>query len=955
MKLYQKVLMAIAILITLVAVPVRYNEYLERTRSSIVVKNEVNLKQDEQKALQQSPKEEQPILEKQDVSEEKEISSTKQKEQPKQEKQKRENNKIKSDRSKINEKTNSIKVKEDTNIEQPKEETKGEKVESMGLKEDVKGAVFSAMGTAPTISVVEGDGESYLTNRLSGVLVKVKYPGDGTKTIKIGSEAEKEVSKSDKDYQYVLRVASNETITAKNGNVPASYNVDNIVKIDTGCKAGTEGYVKSKTYYSAILGGIITNSKGVEFTTTNTKELGIRYWRDEDEMVTDEVQESQEIYTVSTTSLTPTTSGKGVVSNSDGTIKFELKATSLKENSTYYMQAYMINSKGEILLGDVKEFSTLGHGIGLYGLYYSGSSDTTPKLIKQETNDRMTVNVGGVGQFKKVRWMGEIAPLNSGLMKFKITSDANVTINIVNGENESLTVSSSATDKTVTTSKIYELGKKYPIEIIATKSSNISNVRVEWQEDLTYQEIHKEQLYPKEYVKMESAVINSKGTDGQEVFKTTGEYIKKKVITNGQVIKTFSLNTDSTVATITKMDNSNLNVTIDGTISDGHAKLEAWLVYKDTKVIEPLTENVQSINYNTKKVTLKDNSIWNLYEEVEVVGRIMILSSSKEYTDVYDLGRYITNAANRRIIDEYSTNTKTYKATELYRADPVDNTYILNVYDTTATDGSIEYNKAYREALIRYSDMEKLVEDSKPVDRWNLGIGETRLYSIVPIRLVLSFDGDDSFDMQNPVIRINKNLFKNKLCTTADTVFKLSMPTDARDSGTTNKITSLYYGDWRYMGETSQKATVSNSNTYQENNSIAGTGTSANPNTNVNSAKGGTITIEEETNTFKITLNNYKARKVVSSGSKIGTGNVSQINNNIVVNVLLRADSINNQTSDEVFATTAVTNRILNNAYRTYTKASVEGLKENSGSFTTATQIKNIPIEIKIKEQVSFE
>ena len=483
------------------------------------------------------------------------------------------------------------------------------------------------------------------------------------------------------------------------------------------------------------------------------------------------------------------------------------------------------------------------------------------------------------------------------------------------------------TDKEKSTSKIYELGKRYPIEITASDTSD-KEVKVEWLEDHVYQEIHKEQLYPKEYVKMESAVVNTTGTNAQEIEQSTGEYINKKVITNGQVLKKFVLNNTNTTATITKMDNTTENITIDGSITDGHGKLEGWLVYKNNKVMEPITENVSSIDYDTKTVTFKDGSTWGLYTDVEIVGRLMKYSSKTEYEKVYDLGRYITDANNRKLSDE-----GIFESSQLYRADEVDNTYVMNVYTplNETQEASTKFNTACKEALSRYSTMERFVEDSKDVSRWNLGIGEARLYSIVPIRIMLSFDGDSSFDMKNPVIYIDKNLYKNKLCTTGDNVFKLSMPTDARDSGTSTKITSLYYGDWRYFGNE-----IGSTSTYQENTRVT------NSSGNVDSSKGGTVTIEEDANGFKITLNGYTANNAVLD---------AKTNNNIMVNVLLRVDSITNNTSKEIFDTNAVKDRLLNYSYRTYTKAKVLSL--NSGSIETS--IMEIPIEMKIKEQVSFE
>lgn len=781
------------------------------------------------------------------------------------------------------------------------ENSKGQAVESMGVREDV-GGIYSAFAVEPTITVIPNDGSSYLTNKDEGVLVAVKYTGSGEKKIKIGDAAEKTLSTTatqNSDYQYILRVKDNVSITATTGSSTATKDINNFVKISTGCDMGTEGYVKDKTYYSAVLGATISNSQSTSFTSTNTKEVGIRYWRGDMDT---------EIYTVNTSNITA--GSTGIISNSGGTLKYELQASSLKGNTTYYMQAYMVNSANEILLGDIKEFSTLklpgvATGRGLYGLYYANNGDTTPKLIKHETGDRMTVSVPS--GYSKVRWLGEISPLNSGTIKFRVTSAGGGTIKI-NGE----TLSFGSGTQEIRTSEIYEIEKNYPIEIIANSTSN-KLFKLEWLEDLNYQEIHKEQLYAKEYVKMVSAVINSKGTDSQETNLSTGENINKKVITNGRVLNKISFNgtltTAPTQATITKTAGGSETFNITGSKT---ANVEAWLVYLHNQVIEPLTENVKEIDYTTNKVTLKSGSVWDLYTDVVVVGRIMKLSDRK----VYDLGRYITNATNRKLSDG-----KTLSEEQLYKADEVDNTYILNIYD------GLETNEAYQEILNEYSTMERFVEDSKDVGRWNLGIGEARLFSVVPLRILLSFDGDSTFDMKNPVIQIPKKLYRNKECTTADTVFKLSMPTDARDSGSTNKITSLYYGDWRYFG-------TSGSTGYKENSTVA------NSSGTLDSAKGGTVSIEETDTHFNITLNGYTATNTLQSEKE---------NNNIMLNVLLRVDSIDNKTSNEVFS--GIADKLLNNSYRTYMNAKV--LNTNSSGITT--KVGEIPIEMKIKEQVSFE
>ena len=137
-----------------------------------------------------------------------------------------------------------------------------------------------------------------------------------------------------------------------------------------------------------------------------------------------------------------------------------------------------------------------------------------------------------------------------------------------------------------------------------------------------------------------------------------------------------------------------------------------------------------------------------MYGDVNIVGRAIVTknSSGSDVYDVYDLGRYINGSV---LSDNKSKG-------DVYRVDEVDTTYILDLYN------KLGESKEYQNVLEQYSTMERLVEDSKPVkDKWNTGIGDARLFSEIPIRLLLSFDGDTSFTMSEPIIKISKSLLTN--------------------------------------------------------------------------------------------------------------------------------------------------------------------------------------------------
>ncbi len=779
--------------------------------------------------------------------------------------------------------------KEDVVIEEePKIESsvskRGEKLEAQsfdGYLEESKGVMYNAL-SSDTITVKQGN--NYLTNK--SVLVEIK--GSNTSNIKIGND-NIAVSNGSGAYSYVCKVSDNLTIQAGS----ASKQINNIVTISTGVDGGESGkrYVKDKTSTTAVLGGKIYSSAGITLSSSNIREHGVRYWRSDME---------DEIYTVKTTS----------VGSASGTLKYEVKATSLKENTTYYMQAYMINTAGEVLLGDVKEFATRGQGIGLYGLYYEGNS-STPKVIKQETNPIMSFeNLSR----DRVKWVGEIVPVNNGVMHLRVTcSNATGTIKISNKTRNiytSSTVDSTVdnfsvdrvTNKELITNNIYEAGKRYPI-VMDFSPANSGAIKIEWLEDGEYREIPKTQLYPKEYTKIMSAVINTKGTDEQRINKTSGKLVGKKVTTNGKNMNTFEIGYSNNNATTIKINGTSYTI---GT----NCKIEGCIIYNENGVYEPITQNVTKIDYTNNKVTLRNGSKWDLYGDVNIVGRAIVTknSSGSDVYDVYDLGRYINGSV---LSDNKSKG-------DVYRVDEVDTTYILDLYN------KLGESKEYQNVLEQYSTMERLVEDSKPVkDKWNTGIGDARLFSEIPIRLLLSFDGDTSFTMSEPIIKISKSLYRTKsfrddinqnilfknedVLSGVDTVFKLAFPIEDVE-----EVSSDIYADWRYMSQ--------DSNGYY-----------------VESSTKNKVTITQDDNYIYVKLNGYSASDELKN-------NVS--GNSVMLNFIVRLNSIEDKTSREIFD--EINSKLVDDAYITYTKAVIDKMGN------TEAKVVEMPIKIKIKPQVVF-
>lgn len=828
-----------------------------------------------------------------------------------------------------------------------------------GEKKTSRGGTYSAMSVTSsvgdngeavytadngvTIKIMQGDSSTYLTNR--SVLLNIHYPAGVEKTLKIGGgetrtlsdiigEKPEEDKKLSGEFNHVVRVRENVDVIAGGARFDV---IKNIVEIKTGCEvyedssnsANNNGYVKNKTYYSARLGGIITNSEGVSFTSGNIVELGVRYWRSDMD---------DEIYTVKNTMGASNDNFK-IVENREGKLRFEILARSLKENTTYYMQAYMINKDNEVLLGDVKEFATRGQGIGLYGLYYNSINSSNPIIIKQETVD--TMKFTGLNQ-KRVRWVGEIVPVNNGVMKFRTTTDASGgSIIISNGDRDIYKGESDSTVDTLplsggTTEHMYVAGKKYQIIIeVYKESGNFNNFKLEWMEDRGYQEVPKTQLYPKEYVKISSAVINSVGTDKQTI-ANNGKLINKKVITNGQNMTSCSIGYSNDVAstvtiggrtyTIIHENNSAHRVGATLPSTNNLCTIEGWIVYNTNNVVEPIIENVSSINYSNNKVTLRNGSEWALYADkgVDMVGRVVVRKEDgKEVYKVYDLGRYIINGSSKLSDGESYNSDKVYKTVE------EDDTHVVNLTQ------ELGESDIYQKTLNQYSTMEHFVEDSKPVSKkWNLGIGEGRVFSLVPIRMLLSFDGDDQFTMSDPVIKISKNLYRIKNGATAkdgenvvdpsskDNIFWLDFPTDVKKKTDEKKwVRSQKYADWRYMDADGKEGSDKHD-----------------------------VKMVDDGEYITITLEGLDVNKEAKDAPGA---------TNVMLNFVMRIDSVGSykdKTSDEIFDAIPLTNgsKLVNDSYKTFTDVAVVSVG-TSQSDTANVKIERLPVEIKIKPQVTFE
>ncbi len=679
--------------------------------------------------------------------------------------------------------------------------------------------------------------------------------------VRINEQQERLVHKGKDSFNYNLQVLDNCIITARMEDVETSETVweerevlYNRVKVNT-------GNVIEKTSNTAKIEGVVKGLYKEDYTNTKIKKIGVYY---------SAFGESKKVLNVSQSNLE-----QNVVID-ETSMKYKLTATRLKPNTKYKVQAYIINDLGEEIRGEEKYFVTKANGRGLTTRYYEVDSNI-PSFIKQADNKNLAYDIPVLAPVRnehgsimldrvskgKIEWIGSIVPIDSRRIWFKIDSNKDLTIEI---GNETLEVSKG--ENYIVTKDMYMKDNKYPFKMI-TKGDTAGeiNVKVSWLEDGEYREITASQFYAKEYVKIESLIVDKKGKLIEEIDKNTGKIVNKKVLSKGRVVR--------------KLDIANEKVVLEGgaILKLGrNARVEGNIILKDKGVILPIIDNISMINYENADVILADGTELKLYKDVDIIGNVCDLRNNK----VYDLCKYIQKISGKRIT--LSDGRRLLIGSDVK---VIDDNYVLSLYNNSYE------TKEYQELMNQYATVEQLVLEMSTSNMKDVGVGETKLFEVMPIRILLSFDEDDTFTMKDPVIEINGALTNDKNGNVKSD-FKLELPGSNVNTG---------YASWSYMNKV-------DGNYLKE-------GDSSNY-----------ASIEKMKNgNFKVTLNGYSKKY----GQTLGYGE-----NNVMLNLLLQVE-----TSKDI------TKEVLNNII-TYTKVKIKEITIEDKR--TNIDAEDATLSIKIKK-----
>ena len=161
------------------------------------------------------------------------------------------------------------------------------------------------------------------------------------------------------------------------------------------------------------------------------------------------------------------------------------------------------------------------------------------------------------------------------------------------------------------------------------------NIRLYWLEDGIYQEISRNQFYPKEYVKIESVLVDQGGKIRHEIDGCTGKLVNKKVLSNGMTVKKLDIENNRVVlakGAILKLDTQ--------------VEVEGNIIMKEEDKILPIIDNVRMINYDNGDVMLSDGTSYKLYKDVDVIGCVHKINSDESY----DLCKYIQRIGGDKVV-----------------------------------------------------------------------------------------------------------------------------------------------------------------------------------------------------------------------------------------------------------------------------------------------------------------
>lgn len=572
--------------------------------------------------------------------------------------------------------------------------------------------------------------KSVIKNINDGEYIKVvfkKQPSDVNMYVRVDNQLERLVNRGSDEYVYNLQILDNCIVTARIESVDTKKTlweemceVTNLVRVST-------NRVVDKDSTSVRAEGMLQELYKEDYVKDNIKKIGFMYTI---------VGGNGKVYDVSCDNL-----DEAMID--EASMRYRLTLNKLKPATRYKIQTYIVNKQDEVIKGEEGYFVTRSKGEGLTSRYYEVGNNI-PAFIKQSKGLSPSTGISTLSPIRnkygdvvinrvdksKMEWVGEIVPVNNRTIWFKIESNKDLTIKI---DQEEFYVNKG--ESYINTKNIYLEGKKYPFKMMLEgDTAGEVNIKVSWLEDGVYQEIPRSQFYPKEYMKIESVLVDKGGKIRQEIDGRTGKLVNKKVLSNGISVK--------------KLDIANNKVVLaNGAILKlgSQVEVEGNIIMKQEGKILPIIDNVCMINYDNGDVMLSDGTNVKLYQDVDVIGCVHKINSNESY----DLCKYIQRIIGNKIVMSDESKLTLGKEVEL-----IDGHYILNLY-------SNDYDtKEYQELMNDYATTNRLVREMRTTNVDALCVGETKMFDIMPVKILLSFEEDDVFMMKDPVLEIDGKLTK---------------------------------------------------------------------------------------------------------------------------------------------------------------------------------------------------
>ena len=670
-------------------------------------------------------------------------------------------------------------------------------------------------------------------------------------------------------FTYRLKVHDNCKITARMEDANTKEviyeefkDVSNMIRVTT-------NKIVNKSSNKATVEGLLQNLYKEGYEAGNIEKIGV-YYRPYDDI-------SGKEYNVSRSNVL-----KGAEIN-ETSMRYLIELKNLRANTKYTAKTYIVTTNGDVIEGTDVAFRTRATGSGLTGRFYEVAKQI-PTFIRQLRTENLNICWGAVEPVRdqygniiiddiskgKIEMVGQIVPINTRVQRFKVYSNKDAIMEI---GTEELQIEKG--ENYIVTKNIYEEGIKYPFRfVLCGDTAGEVDIRVLWLEDGEYTYVPRAQFYSKKYASIESAVVDNKDELVQMIDKETGKIIRKKVLKYNMPVVKLDLKNNIAQLKYGVVLNIDENVEIEGNI-----------LIKENSVIMPILNNVELIDYKEKVVKLANGSEMKLYDDVDVVGCIKDNVNNK----IYDLCKYIQEISGNTVVLSDGMELELDKDVKVLKTNIIRELY-PNDFES----------KEYQELMNDYATSERLVNEIASVGEKDITVGEAKLFETLSLKMMLSFEADDVYTINEPIIEIAGDL-TNDRARKEDSKLKLSLQ-NGEDLG---------YATWRYMNKENGKYLVEDDVSHY-------------------------ATVEKLPNgNLRIKLNDYS--KLYGSTNKSGDSNV-------MINLLLRVEIIDGVTKEDILE-----NISLANPYTTYTKAHIKEVKLNEQKVEIDVEDAIIPIPMKIK------